>query len=229
MTPRTRAARPGGVHPRLQALMLAAVALGALVSLVGAPYPSEMPLQHSPTVAVVVVLAVAARRRGLSDLSFGCLCAMLALHVVGARWIYSYVPYEAWSERLLGWSPRAAFGWRRNHWDRLVHVAFGLLCTPLAFELGVRRGLTRGGAALVAVLWIGAVGALYEVFEWGLALAVAPERAERYNGQQGDRWDAQRDMALALAGAAAASLGLLTTRFARLTRRTPGGATDDRR
>jgi putative membrane protein len=193
--------------------MLATVALAALLSLVGGPYPGGQPLQQSPTAATVVALTVAVRRRWLSDLSFGCLCALLLLHVVGARWIYSYVPYDAWCVRLVGWSPRAAFGWSRNHWDRLVHLAFGALCVPFALEFGLRRGLSRVGAALVAVLAVGAFSALYEVFEWALAMAVAPERAERYLGQQGDRWDAQRDMALALAGAVVAAGALLASRF----------------
>ena len=46
-----------------------------------------------------------------------------------------------------------------------------------------------------------AASALYEVFEWLVAIVMAPDWAESYNGQQGDPWDAQRDMALAALGA----------------------------
>lgn len=46
------------------------------------------------------------------------------------------------------------------------------------------------------------MSALYEIFEWGLTFALSPEDAGAYNGEQGDAWDAQKDMALALAGAA---------------------------
>ena len=41
---------------------------------------------------------------------------------------------------------------------------------------------------------------LYELFEWGIATTLSPEAAEAYNGQQGDMWDAHKDMALALVG-----------------------------
>ena len=56
-----------------------------------------------------------------------------------------------------------------------------------------------------------AVSALYEIFEWSLALMMAPQSAEAYNGQQGDGFDAQKDMALALGGNLLASLALSFT------------------
>jgi len=57
-----------------------------------------------------------------------------------------------------------------------------------------------------AVLFVGLVSAAYEIFEWLLTIVVAPEMAADYNGQQGDPWDAQKDMAMALVGAALAAV-----------------------
>jgi putative membrane protein len=54
---------------------------------------------------------------------------------------------------------------------------------------------------LVALSIIMSASAGYEVFEWLVAIVMAPDWADSYNGQQGDAWDAQRDMALAAAGA----------------------------
>ena len=71
----------------------------------------------------------------------------------------------------------------------------------------------------MAVQFILATSALYEIGEWALAISVAPDWAEHYNGQQGDMWDAQKDMALATAGAV---VGLAILRVAGWRRREPG-------
>ena len=55
-------------------------------------------------------------------------------------------------------------------------------------------------AAIVSIGFALSVGALYEIFEGLLTLMVAPEMADGYNGQQGDMWDAQKDMGLAFVG-----------------------------
>ena len=164
-------------------------------------FPREQWLQHMPTLPALAGLGWAARRKWLSTAAFACLAAMLVLHIVGARWIYSYVPYERWCDSLFGSGPQEWFGWRRNHYDRFVHLAFGLLM-PLPLVETARRygGLSRTWALAWAIAAVAAASAAYEVFEWLLAVVAAPEFAEHYNGQQGDAWDAQKDMALALVG-----------------------------
>jgi putative membrane protein len=191
---------------RAQLLLLAAL-LGLLVlSLWSPPFPRYQLLQHLPTVPAWIALLIAARRGTFTTGSFAALTALLALHVVGARWTYSFVPYDAWSRDLLGWSLHERLGWTRNHYDRFVHLVFGaLLIPPLAELLGRRGGLTRRAAAFAACSATIAVSGLYEVFEWVLTITVAPDQAETYNGQQGDAFDAQKDMALAAAGALAAT------------------------
>lgn len=61
---------------------------------------------------------------------------------------------------------------------------------------------------MAAFLFVGAVSALHEIFEWLLTVILAPGIADDYNGQQGDVWDAQKDMATAIVGAAIAALWL---------------------
>ena len=95
------------------------------------------------------------------------------------------------------------FAFRRNHYDRLVHFAFGLAIAWPVRELVLRwTRAPRGVVCLLAFAVIVALAALYELGEWIVALTFAPERADRYLGQQGDPWDAQHDMALAAVGAA---------------------------
>lgn len=203
------------------AVLAAATALFA-ASIWRPLYPQEQWLQHIPTVLALPALLLSARRRWLSNASFTCLTMMLALHIVGARWIYSNVPYDDWLSAVAGNGTREWFGWTRNHYDRLVHFAFGLLMTLPIAEATVRYGgLSVAWGLAWAWMTVAGVSALYEVFEWAIAIIAAPDYAERYNGQQGDWWDAQKDMALALLGSTLAVLALVAG-LQRQRRRTVG-------
>lgn len=195
-----------------QALVLAVTVLLG-VTLVHPLYPREQWLQHPPTVAAIVALFWAARKHWFSNAAITCLAAMLALHILGARWIYSNVPYQQWCEATLGSGPREWFGWTRNHYDRLVHLAFGLLM-PLPLAEAARRygALSARWSLAVAAMGVATASAGYEVFEWLLATIADPDQAERYNGQQGDFWDAQKDMALAMVGSLLAAAWLARPR-----------------
>lgn len=175
-------------------------------------YPAEQVLHHSLTVLGLAALVLVQRRRPLPYSSFLLILIFLALHSVAARWIYSFVPYDDWTQALFGFRLNEALGWERNNFDRLVHLAYGLCFGPVLFRLfhGTKR------AALRAVEVVLSTSALYELFEWGIAMALAPGAAEAYNGQQGDMWDAHKDMAIATTGAIVA-----VTIAYRLARRIP--------
>lgn len=182
------------------ALIVVTVAL--LVSWIEPRYPNEQWLQHLPTVPALIGIAVVARRRALSPASLHCILAFLLLHVIGARWVYTMTPYDEWLRSWFGADTHDWFGWERNHYDRFVHLMFGVLAmVPVAEASRRRLCVSPGVAKLIAFLFVAGLSAIYEVFEWGLAVTAAPETAERYNGQQGDLWDAQKDMALACLGA----------------------------
>lgn len=178
--------------------MLAAIAAAIPLSAWGALYPTNTWLQVGP-VALALPLAYGALRRWpISNVSAGCVAAFILLHLFAARWSYSFVPYDAW----LGGAINAGLGFERNMFDRLVHFLFGVLALPPMVELGGRYwGLTSRMAMVFAVMFVLAVGAVYEVFEWGLTLTLSPDDAGAYNGEQGDIFDAQKDMALAGLGA----------------------------
>ena len=172
------------------------------LSCVRVPYPQYFWLQHVPTVAAVIGLAILDRRLGISRLSFLLILAFLATHLLGARYLYSFVPYDDWSERLIGTRISDRFGFTRNHYDRIVHLLFGLLLVGPTWRFSRRViGTDWLWSAAFAFAIIMAASAIYEVFEWLVAVTLAPDWAESYNGQQGDPWDAQCDMALAGLGA----------------------------
>jgi putative membrane protein len=165
-------------------------------------WPAEQALHHSLTLVALGVLVWAQRRWPLPLTSFVLILAFLALHTIAARWIYSFVPYDEWTRALFGRGLNDVLGWRRNNFDRLVHLAYGLCLAPVLMRLLVdRRSWRPGWAALAAVDVVISTGAVYELFEWGVAVTLAPDLAEAYNGQQGDVWDPQKDMATAAAGA----------------------------
>lgn len=171
-----------------------------MISLIRPPYPFDQSLQHGPTVLGLILIVVGVRRSWLSERSLFCMLGFCLMHILGARYTYSNVPYDEWTANLFGSSLSSWFGWQRNHYDRLVHFAFGFLAILPLFEWGVRGNLSRGWAIGFALLGVLAISAFYEILEWLLTIVAAPEAADSYNGQQGDLWDAQKDMALAFLG-----------------------------
>ncbi len=143
-------------------------------------------------------LTLTYRRRPLSDVSYVLLFVFFLLHAAGAHYTYSEVPFGYWLRDMLGLT--------RNHFDRIVHFSWGLLITyPL-------RDLTRFARlrpfwsvflpAAVIIAWSG----MYELIEATVAWLVSPELGQAYLGTQGDMWDGQWDMGLALLGAVLTSI-----------------------
>ncbi|PZO91530.1 MAG: DUF2238 domain-containing protein [Sphingomonas sanxanigenens] len=195
--------------PRHQGAALFALALAVLLANIRQPYPEIAPLQHVPTVLLILAAPIFLVRWPLSNKAVGALLIFWLLHTLGGRYTYSNVPYDDWAQSLTGQTITGAFGLARNGYDRIVHVAFGLLWVlPFAELMRQCAGMGWCASLWTAFLFIGAASAVYEIFEWLLTIFIAPGMADKYNGQQGDIWDAQKDMAAAIAGAAIASLWL---------------------
>ena len=195
------------VPPKAQRRLTGVLLILLLLAQIEQPYPEVALLQHLPTMLLLIASPWLLRRWPLSTASVACIIAFMALHTLGGRYAYSNVPYDDWARSLAGTSLSDLFGWSRNHYDRLVHFAFGALSVVPVAEIARRwGGLGPRGAGLAVLGWVLAISALYEIFEWLLTIAAAGETADRYNGQQGDIWDAQKDMALATLGAILAML-----------------------
>jgi putative membrane protein len=165
-------------------------------------YPDEMYLQHSVTLLVAIILIHITVRNNLSNKAFLLVVMFMIFHIIGARWIYSYVPYDDWMKSLTGFSINNYFGFQRNEYDRLVHFLFGLMMlNPLREIYSKWINCTPKTLTLLAFLTILSMSMLYEIFEWSISIFLSPQDVEAYNGQQGDYWDSQKDMALAMAGA----------------------------
>jgi len=199
MNHRGRSARPFSMAKKLA---LAAVLAVFAASWIQPLWPLEQTLHSSLTVIGLVALWWVDRRWGLGNGAFAAICGFIAIHCIAARWLYSNVPYDAWLQAALHWSPNATFGWQRNHFDRLIHFLSGVCFTPALLQLARHAwpALRIGQAFTLAVMGVMCSSLAYEWLEWGIALLLSPEAAEAYNGQQGDMWDAHADMLLATLG-----------------------------
>lgn len=174
---------------------------GLAVSLLDPHFPQDQLLQHIPTLPSMLVILYGTRKGWWSLSAVVCLMIFAWLHILGARFVYSCVPYDEWSRQLFGISISESFGWKRNHFDRFVHLIFGAVMLLPVAEIFLLRGIRNLTDNLfISFCFLTAVSCVYEILEWGAAVVMSPDRAEAYNGQQGDSWDAQKDMALACLG-----------------------------
>jgi putative membrane protein len=206
---------------RYQQALLGIYAIVWLALAIDPLYPQDWLLENVLVFIAVPLLVFGHRRPRLSDTACTLLFVFFVLHAVGAHYTYAEVPYDRWAQTLGGGAISELFGFERNHYDRLVHFMYGLLVTPAAIELldarAPQRGLWRW---LLPVLFMASHSTLYEIVEWSAAEVFGGELGQAYLGTQGDVWDAQKDSALAFAGAVFAVVGCRCPRRARSTGRT---------
>ncbi len=160
-------------------------------------------LENILAVTLVTGLVVTYRWFVFSNESYVLLTLFLTLHAIGAHYTYAQVPAGFWLQEV--------FQLSRNPFDRLAHFAFGLLFVVPIRELLMRLAGVRGlWSYLLAVCVVLAKSGFFEVMEAAVAEIVSPELGAAYLGTQGDEWDAQKDMACALAGALL-MMGLVAT------------------
>lgn len=168
------------------------------------PLEFEAYLLHQVgTIFMLVLLFIIFKKIGLDFLSFTLYLLFLLIHIIGAHYLYSYVPYNDWIQQIFHFNLDQYMGWSRNMYDRLVHLAYGVLLYPLIYRvfqvwLPTARPFTL---FLLVIQFVMASSVFYELIEWAIAIGLSPEEAENYNGQQGDMWDAHKDMLLATIGA----------------------------
>jgi putative membrane protein len=158
-------------------------------------------MEVAPVVIGAAILVATYRAFPLTPLVYRLLFVHALILMLGGHYTYAEVP--------LGFWVRDAFGLARNHYDRLGHLAQGFVPAILAREILLRRSpLRRGGWLFFLVTCVClAVSACYEFIEWWAA-ALTGDTATAFLGTQGDPWDTQWDMFLALIGAVLSQLAL---------------------
>ena len=172
------------------------------VALAIAPwYRADWMLENALVVIAVPLLVATYRRLRFSNASYVALFVFLVLHEVGAHYTYAQVPYDRWVHAWFGVLINQAFAFPRNEYDRFVHFMYGVLVTPMVFELFEARARARGiWRWIFPVAFIVSNSALFELVEWFAAEHFGGGLGVAYLGTQGDVWDAQSDMLLAMIG-----------------------------
>ena len=154
-------------------------------------------LEVFPIFIAVPLLAVTFRRFPLTPLVYRLIFVHALILMVGGHYTYAKVPLGFWMQEI--------FGFSRNHYDRIGHFAQGFVPAIVTREVLVRTSpLKRGKWLFFLVLCVAlAISASYELFECGTAIAYGA-KSDAFLGTQGDPWDTQEDMAMALVGAVAA-------------------------
>lgn len=180
-------------------------------------------LELAPALAGMAVMAATFRRFPFSRLVYGCVFVHTLVLAYGGYYSYALTPLGNWAME--------AFHLARNHYDRIGHLALGFFPAFIIREVLLRTSPLRPGkwlAFLVPAVAL-AIGAFWEFIEWWAALALDPEGGDRFLGSQGDIWDAQWDMFLALVGSslALAVLGRAHLASMRALFQRAAGADDD--
>lgn len=161
--------------------------------------PATWWMEVFPVFLALPAVWVAQRRMGWTSLSLRLLTLEAVVVALGAHYTYAHVPLGFWiSEH---------FGWSRNHYDRIAHFMQGAVPAIVVREVLLRTSPLRPGKwlfTIVAAMCL-AFSAIYEFVEWGAAVLFA-EGATEFLGTQGDPWDTQWDMFLALLGAMTSQL-----------------------
>ncbi len=145
-------------------------------------------LEVGPGLVGLIALAATWKRFPMTRLIYVAVFVHILVLVYGGFYTYAKAPLGEWAKE--------AFGWSRNNYDKVGHFAFGFFPVFIVREVLLRRTkLERGGwLNFILINVIFGFAALYELFEWGAALALDPAGGDAFLGTQGYVWDAQSDM-----------------------------------
>jgi len=179
---------------------LATIVIVALIASGIAPYERLTWFMEVAPVLIALPLMIATRRNYPLTLLLTVLIAIHALVLIGGgAYTYARVPLGFWLQDILGTL--------RNPYDKIGHFMQGFVPAMIAREILLRGDFVRGRrmVGFLCVCVAMAISACYELIEWGAAVALG-QGADEFLGTQGDVWDTQSDMFMALIGASAALL-----------------------
>lgn len=202
-------------HARMPLALLAVLSVICIATFWAPPAGrTSWALEVTPGLLLVAWLGSSFRRMPLSHFVYVGVFVHVLILIYGGFYTYALTPLGNWA--------REAFQLSRNHYDRVGHVALGVFPAFLAREILLRSTpLVRGGwLFFLTVSVVFAFAAFWELLEWWTTVLVASDVGQAFLGSQGDIWDAQWDMFLALLGSIAA-LALFAGRHDRSMARVP--------
>ncbi len=178
--------------------------IGSLLLALTAIHPHDYPtwwMETAPIFIAAPILVATGKRYPLTPLVYRLLFVHAIILMVGGHYTYAEVPLGYWMEH---W-----FGFLRNDYDKIGHFAQGFVPALLFRELLLRSSPLQRGKLLFTLVTACclAVSASYELVEWAAAVTMG-QGADAFLGTQGDPWDTQTDMLMALIGAVCAQVVL---------------------
>jgi putative membrane protein len=191
-------------HARLPLVLLALLAVVCIATVWNPPAGRKSwLLEVGPGLAAILALVLTFRRFPMAHIVYVGAFIHVCILIYGGMYTYALTPLGNWA--------RDTFHWSRNHYDRVGHVALGFFPAFPIREIYLRHvKMAKGGWLFFTICSVVlAVAAFWELCEWWAALVLSPDTGTAFLGSQGDVWDAQWDMLLALVGAivALAALG----------------------
>ncbi len=180
------------------------LALGVSLLALTAIHPHDYPtwwMETAPIFIALPILIATYKNNTLTPLTYRLLFLHALILMVGGHYTYAEVPLGYWMQ---DW-----FGFARNNYDKIGHLAQGFVPAMLFRELLLRSSPLKQGKLLFTLVTACclAVSAVYELIEWGAAEAMG-QGADAFLGTQGYAWDTQSDMLMALIGAISAQVML---------------------
>ena len=177
-------------------LLLALLVLIVLLAISGwNPYDRLTWLMEVlPVIVLLPILWFSYKRFPLTNLLYTGIFLHACVLILGGAYTYARVP--------LGFELQELFDLNRNPYDKIGHFMQGFVPALAARELFIRHKVINGKAwlAFLVVCVVMFISAVYELIEWAAALVMG-QGADEFLGTQGDVWDTQSDMFLALIGA----------------------------
>lgn len=181
---------------------LAAIVIAALIVSGIAPFDRATWIMEVAPVLIALPLMIATRKSYPLTMLLTVLIAAHALVLIGGgAYTYARVPLGFWMQDILGTV--------RNPYDKLGHFMQGFVPALVAREILVRGGYVVGRrmTGFICICIAMAISASYELIEWAAAVSMG-QGADEFLGTQGDQWDTQSDMFMALIGSTTAMLAL---------------------
>jgi putative membrane protein len=164
-----------------------------MIMAVNPKYPQDWLLENVLVFFIFPFIIWMDKKHNYTLLSIILFFIFASLHSLGTHYTYAEMEYfDVFTQ---------FFSFERNHFDRLVHFLFGLLLFRLLFEM-ITPGIQSVKTALLFTFtMVISISTLYEMLEWLAAVTFHPELGIAFVGTQGDIWDAQQDMLIAIIGA----------------------------
>ena len=174
--------------------LLGALIVGLVKSYLGCADQLTWVQEVAPIFIALPILIFTARRFPLTPMLYRLIFLHMLVLMIGGHYTYAKVPLGFWME---DW-----FGFTRNNYDRIGHFMQGFVPAIAAREILLRTTSLQRGKMLSYIVLSICLGfsAFYELLEWTSALSLG-QAADAFLGTQGDPWDTQEDMAMALVGA----------------------------